>query len=283
MTIKEILNKGTLMLKTNNVENPKQKARLLLQYILKMPREQIIIYDTKQVSKKEEQEYILNINKLIKGKPLQQITQTQEFMKMNFYVNENVLIPRPDTEVLVEEVIKKAKGMKNPDILDLCTGSGAIAISVAKYIESAKIYATDISTKALEVAYKNAKNNNVLSKIKFVESDLFSKLNKSIKFDIIVTNPPYIKTQVIETLNKDVRSEPIIALDGGLDGVKFYRRIIKEAYEHMKYNSYLCMEIGYDQKEEVIELIEYQKKFTDIYCIKDLYGNDRVIVARLGD
>lgn len=283
MTIKEILNKGTLMLKTNNVENPKQKARLLLQYILKMPREQIIIYDTKQVSKKEEQEYILNINKLIKGKPLQQITQTQEFMKMNFYVNENVLIPRPDTEVLVEEVIKKAKGMKNPDILDLCTGSGAIAISVAKYIESAKIYATDISTKALEVAYKNAKNNNVLSKIKFVESDLFSKLNKSIKFDIIVTNPPYIKTQVIETLNKDVRSEPIIALDGGLDGLKFYRRIIKEAYEHMKYNSYLCMEIGYDQKEEVIELIEYQKKFTDIYCIKDLYGNDRVIVARLGD
>lgn len=283
MTIKEILNKGTLMLKTNNVENPKQKARLLLQYILKMPREQIIIYDTKQVSKKEEQEYILNINKLIKGKPLQQITQTQEFMKMNFYVNENVLIPRPDTEVLVEEVIKKAKGMKNPDILDLCTGSGAIAISVAKYIESAKIYATDISTKALEVAYKNAKNNNVLSKIKFVESDLFLKLNKSIKFDIIVTNPPYIKTQVIETLNKDVRSEPIIALDGGLDGLKFYRRIIKEAYEHMKYNSYLCMEIGYDQKEEVIELIEYQKKFTDIYCIKDLYGNDRVIVARLGD
>lgn len=283
MTIKEILNKGTLMLKTNNVENPKQKARLLLQYILKMPREQIIIYDTKQVSKKEEQEYILNINKLIKGKPLQQITQTQEFMKMNFYVNENVLIPRPDTEVLVEEVIKKAKGMKNPDILDLCTGSGAIAISVAKYIESAKIYATDISTKALEVAYKNAKNNNVLSKIKFVESDLFSKLNKSMKFDIIVTNPPYIKTQVIETLNKDVRSEPIIALDGGLDGLKFYRRIIKEAYEHMKYNSYLCMEIGYDQKEEVIELIEYQKKFTDIYCIKDLYGNDRVIVARLGD
>ena len=283
MTIKEILNKGTIMLKNNKIENPKQKARLLLQYVLKMTREQIIIYDTNQVKKNDEQEYIININKLIKGKPLQQITNTQEFMKMNFYVNENVLIPRPDTEILVEEVIKIAKNKKNPIILDLCTGSGAIAISLAKYLENVKIYATDISVKALEIAQKNAKDNNVLEKVKFMQSDLFSNIDTNLKFDIIVSNPPYIKTEVIKTLNKDVQNEPLIALDGGIDGLKYYRKIIKEAYAHMKYNSYLCMEIGYDQKDDVIEIIEYQNKFTDINCLKDLYGNDRVIIARLGD
>ena len=202
MTIKEILNKGTIMLKNNKIENPKQKARLLLQYVLKMTREQIIIYDTNQVKKNDEQEYIININKLIKGKPLQQITNTQEFMKMNFYVNENVLIPRPDTEILVEEVIKIAKNKKNPIILDLCTGSGAIAISLAKYLENVKIYATDISVKALEIAQKNAKDNNVLEKVKFMQSDLFSNIDTNLKFDIIVSNPPYIKTEVIKTLKK---------------------------------------------------------------------------------
>lgn len=283
MTIKEILDKGTIMLKNDKIENPKQKARLLLQHVLKMTREQIIIYDTKQINKKEEQEYISNINKLIKGKPLQQITKTQEFMKMNFYINENVLVPRPDTEVLVEEVIQIAKTMRKPVVLDMCTGSGAIAISIAKYVEDAKIYATDVSIEALKVAQKNAKDNKVDEKIKFIESDLFSEINKNIKFDIIVSNPPYIKTDIIKTLNKDVQSEPIIALDGGKDGLKFYRKIIKEAYIHMKYNSYLCMEIGYDQKIDVMEIIEYQKKFTNIYCKKDLYDNDRIIVAKLGD
>lgn len=283
MTIKEIINKGTIMLKNDKIENPKQKARLLLQYTLKMTREQIIIYDTKQVSRKEEKEYILNINKLIKGKPLQQITNTQEFMKMNFYVNENVLIPRPDTEVLVEEVLKKAKNKRNPVILDLCTGSGAIAVALAKYIENAKIYATDISEKALEVAQKNAKNNEVSNKIEFIQSDLFTNIDTNLKFDIIVSNPPYIRTEVIKTLNKDVQNEPLIALDGGRDGLVFYRKIIEQAYQYMKYNSEICMEIGYDQKIDVIEIIENQKKFTDIYCKKDLYGNDRVIVATLGD
>ncbi len=283
MTIKEILNKGTIMLKNDKIENPKQKARLLLQHVLKMTREQIILYDEKKISKIEEQEYISNINKLIKGKPLQQITKKQEFMKMNFYINEDVLIPRPDTEVLVEEVIKIAKTKRKPVVLDLCTGSGAVAISIAKYVENVEIYATDISEKALKVAQKNAKNNDVLDKIKFIQSDLFTNIDTNLKFDIIVSNPPYIKTEIINTLNKDVQNEPVIALDGGKDGLKYYRKIIKQAYEYMKYNSELCLEIGYDQKTDVIEIIEYQKKFTNIYCKKDLYSNDRVIVAKLGD
>ncbi|MBQ9659023.1 MAG: peptide chain release factor N(5)-glutamine methyltransferase [Clostridia bacterium] len=283
MQIKELLNKGTIMLKTNGVESPKLKARLLLQHILNKTRQQMIIYDTEQVSKEKEKEYIININKLIKGIPLQHITNSQEFMKMNFFVNNDVLIPRADTEILVEEVIKIAKQKKNPIILDLCTGSGAIAVSLAKYIENAIIYAVDISENALKVAQRNAKENNVEQKIKFIKSDMFAEIKQEVKFDIIVSNPPYIRTDVIKQLNKDVQNEPHIALDGGKDGLDFYRKIAKEAYTYMKIDSFLCLEIGYDQKIDVIEIIENEKKYATAYCKKDLYGNDRIIVTKILD
>lgn len=144
-------------------------------------------------------------------------------MKLSFYVNENVLIPRQDTEVLVEEVISIAKRINAKKILDLCTGSGSIAVSIAKYIENSQITAVDISKEALMVAKKNAKNNNVENQITFVKSDLFNKLGKE-KYDIIVSNPPYIKKDVIKKLSKDVQNEPIIALDGGKDGLVFYKK-----------------------------------------------------------
>ena len=278
MTIKQALTKGMIMLKSNQIESPKLKARLLLQYVLDLKREQIIIYDNKEITSQEERVYMQYLEKLIKGIPLQHITNTQEFMKMNFYVNGDVLIPRPDTEVLVEEVIKLSKEKRNPSILDLCTGSGAIAVSIAKYLPNAKIYASDISKKALEVAKINAENNDVADRIKFIKSDLFEKL-EGMKFDIIVSNPPYIKTSVIKTLDEEVQKEPIIALDGGKDGLKFYRQIVEEAYSHLKYESYLCFEIGYDQKEEVTQIIENAKVYSGTYCKKDLYANDRVIVT----
>ena len=145
MTIKETLNKGMIMLKSNHIDSPKLKARLLLQYILKRPRQYLIVYDNEPITKKQQWEYFVNIEKLSQGIPLQHITHSQEFMKMDFYVNENVLIPRPDTEILVEEVIKIANKFENPKILDLCTGSGAIGISIAKYVKNSKIYATDVS------------------------------------------------------------------------------------------------------------------------------------------
>ena len=207
---------------------------------------------------------------------------TQEFMKMNFLVNDKVLIPRPDTEVLVEEVIKLSKKFAKPKILDLCTGSGAIAVSLAKYVNSAEIYASDISKEALDVAKINAKKNEVENKITFIESDLFMQIPKN-KFDIIVSNPPYIRKDVIEDLDEEVKKEPIIALDGGTDGLDFYRKIAKDAYDYLKYNSYLCFEIGYDQKIDVIEILENEKKYTNIYSKKDLYENDRIIIAKVGD
>ena len=256
------------------------KARLLMQFMLNKPRQYIIVYDENELTKAQENEYFKNIKKLINGIPLQHITHQQEFMKLNFYVDNNVLIPRADTEILVEEVIAIAKKTEAKKILDLCTGSGAIAVSLAKYIEKSQITAVDISEKALKIAQKNAMNNDVESQIIFVKSNLFENLPND-KYDIIVSNPPYIKRRVINTLSKEVKNEPTIALDGGEDGLDFYRKILKNGYEYLKYRGYICLEIGYDQKYDVIELIENEGKYRDTYSKKDLFNNDRVIVTRL--
>lgn len=278
LTIKQTLTKGTIMLKNSNIESPKLKARLLLQYILKKSRQYLIVYDNQEVDKKAQWEYFVNIEKLTKGMPLQHITHTQEFMKMDFYVDENVLIPRPDTEILVEETIKIAQTMERPKILDLCTGSGAIAISLKKYIPSAQVYAVDISKKALEIAQKNA--HRLEAEVKFIESNLFEKI-KNEKFDIIVSNPPYIKKSDINYLSQEVQKEPQIALDGGYDGLDFYRKISYQAIDYLKFGSYLCFEIGYDQKEEVLEILKGIEHYTKTYCKKDLCGNDRVVITQV--
>ena len=278
LTIKQTLTKGTIMLKNSNIESPKLKARLLLQYILKKSRQYLIVYDNQEVDKKAQWEYFVNIEKLTKGMPLQHITHTQEFMKMDFYVDENVLIPRPDTEILVEETIKIAQTMERPKILDLCTGSGAIAISLKKYIPSAQVYAVDISNKALEIAKKNA--HRLEAEVKFIESNLFEKI-KNEKFDIIVSNPPYIKKSDINYLSQEVQKEPQIALDGGYDGLDFYRKISYQAIDYLKFGSYLCFEIGYDQKEEVLEILKGIEHYTKTYCKKDLCGNDRVVITQV--
>lgn len=280
MTIKETMRKGMIELKSNNIDEPKLKARLIMQYTLNKPRQYLLVNDDITLTLRQEVDYFKLIRKLIKGIPLQHITHQQEFMKMNFYVNEDVLIPRPDTEVLVEEVIELAKKINAKKILDLCTGSGAIAISLAKYIKDSQITAVDISHKALRVAKKNAKDNEVENQITFIESDLFKNIKKE-KFDIIVSNPPYIKKEIISTLDKEVQKEPIIALDGGWDGLDFYRKIIGQGYEYLKFKGYICLEIGYDQKIDVIEIIENEEKYIDTYCKKDLYGNDRAIITKL--
>ncbi len=280
MTIKETIRKGMIILKTNNVTEPNIKSRLIMQFVLNKPREYLVVYDKEKLTLRQEVNYFKAIKKLCNGIPIQHITNRQEFMKMTFFVDENVLIPRPDTEILVEEVIKIAKKINAKKILDLCTGSGAIAISLAKYIDKSNITAVDISDKALNVAKLNAKNNEVEDRITFVESDLFKNLKKE-KYDIIVSNPPYIKKEVLKKLDKEVQKEPKLALDGGYDGLDFYRKIIKNADEYLKFNGYLCFEIGYDQKEDVENLLKEQEKYINITCKKDLCDNDRVVIAKL--
>ena len=277
MNLKEILKYGKEELIKNNIEDASIIAKELAEYIFKITRAQMIANNDMEFSKDQTDNYINSIKKISTGIPIQYITNNQEFMNLNFYVDENVLIPQPDTETLVEEVINEYKE-KKCEILDLCTGSGAIAISLAKYINESNIVASDISMKALQIAKLNAEKNLVRKKIEFIESDMFDKIYKE-DFDIIVSNPPYIKTKVIEKLDRQVKNEPYIALDGGADGLKFYKIIIENAYKYIKNEGKVFLEIGYDQKNELINLFKENNHYENIYSKKALGGNDRIIVA----
>ena len=274
MTIKEALLHAKQFM--DNIE-----AKILLKYILQKEESYIIANVNTQLTKTQENKLINCINKIKGGYPLQYITNQQYFMGLSFYVDENVLIPQPDTEVLVLKTVDICKSLKNSKklkILDLCTGSGAIAISLAKILQEekvqAEIFASDISLKALEVAKKNNEKNN--TNVQFILSDLFHNIDE--KFDIIVSNPPYIKTKVINTLSKQVQNEPKLALDGGEDGLDIYRKIINQALAYL--NGYLCLEIGFDQKNEVTSLIKENKNYEKIESIKDFSGNDRCIICK---
>lgn len=280
MKIKELLTNGIQLLNNQKIQDSAIQARVLLSYVLKMDKNKLIINSEQVVEKSLENDYFCAIKKIIDGKPMQYITNTQEFMKLNFYVDENVLIPQPDTEILVEEVIKSVKQIVNHQlkILDVCTGSGAIGISIAKYIENSVVYVSDISNKALQIAKLNAEKNLVHKKMIFMEADMFKKIDEN-GFDIIVSNPPYIKTKVIKSLPEEVKEEPFIALDGGKDGLDFYRIIANESYKFLAKNGKLFLEIGYDQKNEVIEILANTGKYDKIECVKDLEENDRVITC----
>lgn len=281
MKIKELINYGKNMLNKNNIDDSAIISRMLAEYILGLDRNKIIINEDKEVEENERERYYLGLIEIVQGMPIQYIINKQEFMGLNFYVDENVLIPQPDTETLVEEVINICKEKtENIKILDICTGSGAIGISIAKYIENVKVILSDISMDALEVAKKNAKDNNVEDKIEIIESDMFE--NISDKFDIIVSNPPYIESEVISTLDKEVQNEPHIALDGGEDGLKFYRVLAEQSKKYLNDNGTICLEIGYNQREAVEEILK-ECNYKNIYSKKDLSGNDRIVVAKKGE
>lgn len=284
MNINDLLIYGRKYLLETNIENKPLKIRLLLEYILQMNKYELVINHTKEIDKYKIRNFEIGLEKIKNNIPIQYIINNQEFMKMNFYVDENVLIPQPDTEILVEAVINYCKNItntipnKNIKILDLCTGSGAIAISIAKYVENTEIIATDVSTKAIQIAKLNAEKNLVHTKIKFIESDMFSNINDE-NFDIIVSNPPYIETDIISTLNAEVQKEPLLALNGGPDGLNFYRLIINNGGKYLKNNGKLFLEIGYNQKNGLFNLINNSAMFSNPSCIKDFGNNDRVIIC----
>lgn len=274
MNIEQILKEAIERLKKSNIEEPITKARRILAHILKVGKEYLITHEKQILSKEQEKEYFLKILNVEQGMPIQYVIGKQEFMGIDFIVNENVLIPQPDTEILVEKTIEIAKIIEKPIILDMCTGSGAIAISIKKNVNEAQVIATDISKEALEVAKQNDKK----CEITFIQSDLFENINN--EFDIIVSNPPYIKKEEIKKLSKEVQKEPMLALDGGDDGLYFYRKIIGQAYKYLKTNGYLCLEIGEDQKKEVCNLIIENGKYAIPIAYKDLENNDRVIITK---
>ena len=276
MKIKEVLEYG----KNNLIEKeePLRLSKMLLKHLIKVTNSYLLINSDKELDLEVEGKFKEGIMLLNEGTPLQYITNNQEFMKLDFYVDSNVLIPQPDTEILVEEVLSMLEKAKGKRVLDLCTGSGVIGISIAKYTDSF-VTMSDISKNALDIAKKNAINNDVIDKCNFILSDMFENIEE--KFDIIVSNPPYIRTEVITSLDKEVQNEPIIALDGGEDGLEFYKLISHNAYKYLNKDGILALEIGYDQKEEVIKLLELEGKYTDIYCKKDLGDNDRIIVCKL--
>ena len=286
MNIQKLRNFGRNKLKENSIEDSSFKAEILLQYTLNMNKTEIIINSEKEVQHDLEQKYIAYLDEVIAGKPIQYITHKQEFMGLNFYVDESVLIPQPDTEILVEETIRTVTANnkllgQNIKILDLCTGSGAIAISLENYLKNkfeTEIIASDVSKKAIDVAKRNARENN--AKVKFIISDMFENIKEN-NFDIIVSNPPYIEKATIITLSKEVQNEPHLALDGGIDGLDFYKIIAKEGYKHLKSGGYILVEIGYNQKESVSNIFkEYVDKYIEIKCVKDLNGQDRVIEVK---
>ena len=277
MTIRQAIEKGVIELKVANVETPKLKARLLMQYVLNKTRQYIIVHDTEDLLEVKQNEYFRCIDKLKKGYPIEHITHQKEFMKLNFFVNGDVLIPRQDTEILVESVLEKGKQYHFQTGLDIGTGTGCIPISLEKY-GNFKMMAVDISPQALVYAQKNNVCNQ--TKVQFLQSDLYTAIPKETKFDFIVSNPPYIETAEIEDLMEEVRVyEPHNALDGGTDGLDFYRRILEQAQDFLKNDGWIFFEIGCTQRKDLLQLLE-QTGFDSLESRQDLAGLDRVVMGR---
>ena len=275
-TIGRILKQGVEVLDIAGIENSLLDVQLILGKVMGASRIHILTNPNQKVALESEDQFMLDIHKRAHGMPLQYITGIQEFMSLEFKVSEAVLIPRPDTEILVEEIIKSVNLDKHYEILDIGTGSGCISISLAKYIKNVVIHTVDISKDATEVAVHNSRANGVTDKVNFYNGDVFEPfINQT--FDIIVSNPPYIPTQVIDTLEKNVKDyEPKSALDGGHDGLFFYKKIILEAPKYLNIGGVLYFEIGFNQAADVIKLLN-DSNYADINLVKDLAGCDRVI------
>lgn len=280
MTYRELYEYGKQKLEAAGVAEAALDARLLLEYICHTDRNELLVHADRERSSMEEQFYRTVIEKRAARIPLQHIVGEQEFMGLCFKVNEHTLIPRQDTEILVEEAMHHlSDGMR---ILDVCTGSGCILLSLLKYSNECEGVGIDLSGQALMTARENAERLRL--EAAFLEGDLFAPLADFVSdkttdrlFDMIISNPPYIETAVIDTLMPEVREhEPVMALDGGEDGLYFYRKIVAEAPVHMRKGAHLLFEIGCEQGEAVTNLMR-EAGFAQVETFKDYAGLDRVV------
>ncbi len=274
MTFEKAWNHGKSILQSAGIAESELDAWYLLEYVFKIDKSWYYLHSRDEMQEEKYHEYELLLKKRSERIPLQYITGSQEFMGLNFKVNSHVLIPRQDTETLVEEAVKRLEpGM---EVLDLCTGSGCVIISIMKQ-KPVTGTASDISKQALLIAKENARNNQV--EVTLVRSDLFQNITGS--YDMIVANPPYIPTEAIAELMPEVRDfEPIDALDGKEDGMYFYHKIVQESRRFLKSNGYLCLEIGHDQGGRVAFLME-ENGFRNVKVVKDLARNNRVVCGNL--
>lgn len=279
-TIKELIDYGVKELQ--NSDTALLDARLILSKVIKKDKLFIIVNRDYKLESNQKTEYLQLIDQRKKNKPVKYIIGECDFMGLDFYIEEGVLIPRSDTEVLVQEVLKYIDESQQLKVCDLCTGSGAIAISLAYYRKNIKVDAVDYFEKPEKVTKINIEKHNLKERVTFIESDLLSEvIKKGKKYDILVSNPPYIKRVEIEKLMNDVKDyEPGEALNGGEDGLYFYRKIISQSKEVLVKNGILAFEIGYDQGEQVRNLMD-NSNFEDAYVVKDLAGLDRVVIGKL--
>lgn len=273
--VRDIINKAQNTLEAAGIADSQVDSWLLAEFVFGITRAKYYANMQMTVDGKSSEKYNELVNQRAGHIPLQHLVGTQEFMGLTFKVNENVLIPRQDTELLVENVAD-CLGNGERTVLDMCTGSGCIAVSIDRLSKDSKVTAVDISEKALEVAQENNRFNN--ANVTFIQSDLFT--NVTGRYDIIVSNPPYIRTDEIPKLMEEVKShEPVMALDGMEDGLYFYKKICNEASDYLNDNGKIFFEIGYDQGDDVSEILR-QNRFCNIEVLKDLSGNDRVVIAR---
>jgi release factor glutamine methyltransferase len=287
MTVFEILNWSAHYLKDHRVENPRLNAELLLARSLSLSREGLYVHLQNLIRKEEKETFEGLIKRRISGEPLQYILGHQEFWSIDFHVDSRVLIPRPETELLVEQtllILSENPFKRPPFLLEIGTGSGAVAIALAKEVKDIFLVASDISRDALKLAKENAASSGLLHQIKFVNGNLFDPfrlLREREPFDLILSNPPYIPFLKIEGLDKEVRDyEPIIALDGGEDGLTFYRNIISQAPLYLRKGGWLLLEIGQAQGGKVSEFIDKGRVFSRAELIRDLAGLERVVKAQ---
>ena len=285
VTIEELLRDGREIIKQREFNNPSLDVQLILSHLLNKDRTYLYSHGKSEVDFSTAKEFYKMVAKRNEGYPLQYITNFQEFMGLNFYICEGILAPRPDTETLVEKVINIVKSgpLKDKEIkiLDIGSGSGAIGVSLGYYLKNSMVTLMDISDTAIEVSNINIKKHG-LQNVKAVKGDIFNYDFESPKYTIVVSNPPYIKSSVIASLPEEVSVyEPKLALDGGSDGLDYYRQIVKFFEKAHGENAMLSVEISYDQKDAVIEILNNSKLFNLIECDKDIGGNDRVVTGFL--
>jgi len=277
--VSDILVKSRLSLKESGIKSWNSDALLLLVKVCNLTKEQIIFGRDLEIDEVVAQKYLEAIDLRAKSMPVAKIIGKKDFFESSFVVSQHVLDPRPDSETLIETVLAIYKDQNQDfEILELGVGSGCLILSLLKLYNNAKAYGVDISQLALETAKKNAKNLQVDDRINFVESDLFSQINQ--KFDLIISNPPYIPTKELKNLDLDVAYDPIIALDGGVDGLDFYRKIAKEAKDYLKKDGKIIVEIGFEQHLEVKDIFG-ESGFLCIKESKDLAQIIRVLIFSL--